>query len=692
MKRILLLFSAMLIALSMWGQLSKTVNVTTSGELKNLISVSEANAITTLVLSGNVDARDFAFLRDKLKIVADIDMTSTTIKAYSGSEGTNSGINTSYPANEIPQYAFHNPLLKTYKSSLTSFKFPANTTSIGYLAFYYSWNLSGSVYLPASLTNITDYSFYGCASITAFTTPNSNRRYSTLNGVILSKAQDTLFVCPPAKAGAYSIPTTVKHIGPSAFENTYALTSISLPASLESIGSYAFCYSAGISGSLSLPASLKKMEDGAFYGCWNLTGTVFIPATLTEMGEYCFLESNNIQSFNVNSLNPSYSSFNDAFYSKNRDSLFICPGGKTGAFEIPASVKLIGSHAFYKCNKIGTTISIPATVDYIGYYAFYGCTLISNFSVNSTNQYFKSENGLLFSKSGDRLISCPASKSGAYQIPATVKSVDPAAMAFCNKLTGTLSIPAATEAIGDFAFYGCDLIESFAVEAGNTRYSSRDGIVFNNAGDSLLISPLSKSGIYNIPYGVKHIGVSAFDGCTKLTEINLPSTVESIGNYAFEYCSGLTAFEIPQNTLNIGAGAFYSCSNLQELSIANTLPPIVDYYTFDLINKSVCELLVPSGTAANYRIAPYWGEFSTIQEKVFINGLKANINNRITIARGNNNIIIKGLIASDIIEIYNIQGNLVLKSKANEETMIFNLKGASVYLIRVDGHVSKVVL
>jgi hypothetical protein len=72
----------------------------------------------------------------------------------------------------------------------------------------------------------------------------------------------------------------------------------------------------------------------------------------------------------------------------------------------------------------------------------------------------------------------------------------------------------------------------------------------------LLISPLSKSGIYNIPYGVKHIGVSAFDACTKLTEITPPSTVESIGNYAFEYCSGLTAFEIPQNTVNIGAGAF----------------------------------------------------------------------------------------------------------------------------------------
>jgi hypothetical protein len=62
------------------------------------------------------------------------------------------------------------------------------------------------------------------------------------------------------------------------------------------------------------------------------------------------------------------------------------------------------------------------------------------------------------------------------------------------------------------------------------------------------------------------------------------------------------------------------------------------------------------------------GENSALfKEKVFINGLKANINNRITIARGNNNIIIKGLIASDIIEIYNIQGNLVLKSKANEK-------------------------
>jgi hypothetical protein len=122
------------------------------------------------------------------------------------------------------------------------------------------------------------------------------------------------------------------------------------------------------------------MEDGAFYGCWNLSGTVFIPATLTQIGSYCFFESKNIQSFNVNSSNPRYSSLNDALYSKKNDTLYICPGGKVGTFEIPPTVKLIGSHAFYKCNKIVNSIIFPGTVDYIGYIAFYGCTLINNFT------------------------------------------------------------------------------------------------------------------------------------------------------------------------------------------------------------------------------------------------------------------------------------------------------------------------
>lgn len=683
MKRVILISTVIMITFNVWGQLSKSLYVNSAGTLQNLLTETEANTLTTLVISGNIDARDFVFLRDKAKTVSDIDMSAATINAYSGIDGTNTGIQTEYAANEIPIYAFYNPFLLTYKSSLVSFKFPTNCTSIGYLAFYYNWNLAGSVYIPSSVKNISDYAFYGCFSITAFNTPNSNQRYSTLNGVLMSKAQDSIFVFPLAKTGTYSIPSTVKHIGSSAFENTSALSAITLTSTIESIGSYAFCNSSGITGTLTLPANLKRLDDGAFYGCYNLTGTVYIPASLTEMGNYCFLESNNIQSFNVNSLNAAYSSYNDVLYSKNRDTLFICPGGKTGTFEIPASVKLIGSHAFYKCNKIGTTLTIPAAVDYIGYYSFYGCTMISNFIVNSSNLYFKSENGVLLSKSGDRLISCPVSKSGEYQIPATVRYVDPAAMAFCNRLTGTLTIPAATEYIGDYAFYGCDLIAGFNVEQANTRYSSLDGVVFNEAADSLLICPLSKSGVYNVPYGVKHIGISAFDACTKLTDINLASTVESIGNYAFEYCSGLTVFEIPQKTTSIGAAAFYSCTNMQEISIANPQPPVVDYYTFDLINKTSCKLIVSPGVTNLYRNAPYWGEFVNIQETTFIDGVNDIQNDSVKIIRTENGIMVSAEFILSKIEVFDVHGRRLFYYYTTEKQANIALKKQSYYIIKI---------
>jgi hypothetical protein len=441
-------------------------------------------------LSGNIDARDFAFMRDKMKILSVLNLNSTIIKAYTGIDGTNTGIVTAYPDNEIPEYSFYNPYTNLYKSSLTTVTLPSNTLKIGYLAFYYNWNLAGTFTIPATVKSISDYAFYGCSSISAFSVSVSNPRYSTQNGVLFSKNQDTLFIFPQAKTGAYNIPATVVHIGPSAFENCWNLTSVVLPTGLKSIGSYAFSYCSGITGSLTLPSTLKKLDDGAFYGCWNLNGTVSLPASLNDLGYNCFLESNNINSFNVNSANPNYASLNDVLYSKNMDTLFICPGTKTGNFYIPSNVKLIGSYAFYNCSKITGTLTIPALVDYIGYYSFYGCTSLTDFQVNSSNQYFTAENGVLMTKSKDRLVCFPALKSGIYQIPPTVTEIDPCGFAFCSSLIGNITIPESVKKIGDFAFYNCKQISGVTVDENNAIYSSDNGVLLNKNRDSLYITAL----------------------------------------------------------------------------------------------------------------------------------------------------------------------------------------------------------
>lgn len=690
MKKNTLLIAIFFCSCLINAQISKSVYIAKPGTLSNQITVTEQSTLITLSVSGNFDARDVAFMRDKIKNVATLNLSGASIITYSGTEGTNSGIHTVYPANELPAYAFYNPQLLTYKPSLVSITLPSNLVSIGQLAFNYCWNL-GTITIPASVVSIADYAFYGCYAMTSISVNASNTKYAASSGVLFNKNLDTLYVCPNGKSGNYTIPATVKHIANSAFENCYNFTAVTLPSTLLSVGNYAFAYCSGISGNLTLPSTLTKMGEGAFYGCYRLTGTITFPAGLTEMGYYCFMESNSIKSFVVNTSNPDFSSLNDALYSKNKDTLFICPAGKTGNFTIPSSVKLIGSHAFYKCSGLTGTLTIPAATDYIGYYAFYGCSQISNYEVNALNQYFTPENGILYSKLKDRLIICPTNKTGNLTLPQGLMSIDPGAFNNCKSLTGYITLPSTLTWMGEYSFYNCSGISGFNVENGNNYYSAAEGVLFNKQQDSLYICPLSKSGNYNIPSTVKHIGTYAFDGCNNISNINLPSSVQEIGSYAFEYCTGLSSILIPQNVNIIGNGAFYACKNLQQFAIANITPPIIDYFALDSINKTSCVLMIPTGTSAIYKNAPYWGEFSQVSETNFNSGNTQVNTSAYRCFKTSDGIRIEGLQTNDLIEIYSLHGLSLIKTTASESSKHIYLPVKGIFIVKINNFTEKFI-
>lgn len=679
MKEFLLLM-LFITTLSLTAQTSKLVEPTQAGTLRNYFTEQEKATLTTLTLKGKVDARDFAFMRDELKALSTLTMQLASIQSYSGTSGTHSGQLLTYPANEIPAYAFYNPVLLTYKPGLTSVTLPLSGTSIGTQAFYFCWNLT-AINLPNNLKRIGDYAFYGCYALNSFSALSTHTRFSTdNNGILYNKNKDTLFLCPNARAGNISLPASVKHIDNSAFENCYNLTSVTLPTSLVSTGSYAFAYCSGITGNLTLPASLTTLGDGSFYGCYNLTGTVSFPASLTKLGSFCFFESYSIQAYNIDSSNPRFSSVDGMLYNKTADTLFSCPAGKPGQVNLPQSLKLIGSHAFYGCSKLTGTLTIPASTDYIGYYAFNGCTSLTGYSVTTGNNWFGADKGVLYSKNFDRLVACPAGYSGTFLLPENILSIDPGAFSNCTQLTGTLSLPSTLSWIGEYAFYNCPGLSGFEASNANPWFSTSEGLLFNKNSDTLYICPFSKQGEYTLPAGVKHIGAGAFSGCTNLSAVSSAQGLQSLGYAAFSGCINLQTVNLPASITSIENNAFYGCTGLNRLSIAQPQPPVVGYYTFELANQGAAQLVVPTGSLQLYRNAPYWQNFVLITEQYFSTSTPETTSSQLVISSTFSGLNIKGLIPGLPLVIYTAAGREVVSTNATttELTLPFQAKGVFI--------------
>jgi len=257
----------------------------TAGNLANLFSSEELRTITTLKLAGTIDARDFKTMRDLMPRLTSIDLSGTSIIAYTGTEGTSIRGNTQYQANVIPESAFD---LDYYSNkSLRSFIFPASiksiddyafrncrgltslslstaTQSIGFWAFASCKSLT-SILIPSSVTNINEQAFEGCSVLYKVDAANPN--YSSLEGVLYNKARTKLIQCPASKTGRFIIPSTVEVIGQYSFIFCKGITSITIPFSVSQIQSFAFEFCSNLSSITveRLVPAVLNLSDNPFW-------------------------------------------------------------------------------------------------------------------------------------------------------------------------------------------------------------------------------------------------------------------------------------------------------------------------------------------------------------------------------------------------------------------------------------------
>lgn len=454
--------------------------------------------------------------------------------------------------------------------NVTSIVIPSSVTTLGNYAFYWLTQLP-TIYIPASVIDIDELALVGLRGLIQFNVDPNNPIYCSQDGVLYSKLGTTtsqkLLRYPWKKSGSsFQIPGEVTEIAPMAFAGS-DLETISIPQGVLSIGVHAFSECTKLT-SLNIPASVQSV--GLSMGGPNGN---YIPA---------------LTSVDVDEANPYYSSQDGVLFNKNKSFLIFYPMNKGGSsYAIPNAVNHIGKCAFAYGRKL-TNISIPPSVTSIGSEAFArsglmnisipdnvtniesgafeGCwsleavTLSSNITTIKENTFA----ACLELKSINIPSNVTAIEIGAFQscgsllaieFPDGLQSIGQYAFAGCDSLQ-EITIPSSVVEIGDSAFGSCSRLNRINVSSENENFISVDGVLYDHPRSRLIAYPARKTDpIYSIPTSVSTIGGNAFSAAWALQVIKIPASVVTIGDRAFG-CLNLKAVIFLGNAPEFAGEAF----------------------------------------------------------------------------------------------------------------------------------------
>ena len=523
-------------------------------------------------------------------------------------------------------------------TGLTAVTLPNAMTSIGRNAFRDCTGLT-TVTISNSVTSIGSYAFYGCTGLTEVTIPNAMTdiggwafTYCTGLQTVIWNAHNVQDI-PLNKSGTPMPPflycknltdfvfgDEVEHIPAYLCYNLTSLKNLVIGNSVTTIGSYAFSSCTGLKKVIWNARNANGFQDDTpFSDCENLTEFVFGDEVEHIPDYLCY----NLTSLKNLVIGNSVTNI--------RSHAFKGCTGLT-AVTLPNAMTDIGGWAFAYCTGL-TEVTIPNAVTYIGSGAFSGCTGLTEVT-----------------------------------IPNAVTEIGFRAFSGCTGLT-EVTIPNAVTHIGDGVFAYCTGLKKVIWNARNVQnflhnYSTYPFLSCKQLTDfvfgeevehipALLCCELASLKNLVIGNSVTSIGISAFDGCSGLTEviwnarnvqdfqdnssrpfsgcdrltdfvfgeevehipdylcyqltslntIVIPNSVTSIGTNAFSFCSGLKTVTIPNSVTSIGTNAFSFCSGLKTVTIPNSVTDIGDeafYYCTGLKTVTIGNSVKSIGDKAFY--------------------------------------------------------------------------------------------
>ncbi|MEG0770541.1 MAG: leucine-rich repeat domain-containing protein [Clostridia bacterium] len=285
--------------------------------------------------------------------------------------------------------------------------------------------------------------------------------------------------------------------------------------------------------------------------------------TVTEIAEYSFDHLVNLEEVIIPSTVDSIDA--NAFYN--------CPALKS--VTIPGRVFTLNK-IFNRCKSLETvnilngvvnivdnalkgcgnlqTIDIPKSVWYIGSDVF--PTTLEEINVSEENKEYCSENGVLYDKTKEILISYPCAKEGDFTVPSGVLEIGTTAFKEAKELE-KITLPNSLLVVGDNAFEKSEKLADIAlpdsvISVG--RFAFDETLWFENQ-----------------PNGFVYIGKTAY--CNKgnkeeIKEISIKDGTKTIADGAFSGLTELKRVTIPTSLTDIGHAIFDGCINLKEISVS----------------------------------------------------------------------------------------------------------------------------